>query len=114
MNKGIIAIAALVIIAIVGANVAKLSNKETFTVTVTDKERIVENMGDNIESYYLIYTDSITFKLEDELLYGNFNSSDWYGKIKVDSTYEFTTIGWRIGFLSEYPNIVEFKLIKSL
>lgn len=109
MNKSIIAIVALVIIAAIGINFARFAHKETVKTTVTDKERVVKKNGDNLDSYYLIYTEDGTLKLEDELLYGNFNSSDWYGKIKVDSTYEFTTIGWRIGFLSEYPNIVKYK-----
>jgi len=109
MNKGIIGLVAIVAIAIIGFEIASFTNKETVKSTVTDKERIVKKSGESIESYYLIYTEAGTFKLEDELLYGNFNSSDWYGKIKPDSTYEFTTIGFRIGFLSEYPNIVEFK-----
>lgn len=109
MKKGIIGLVAIVAITIIGFNIASFTNKETVKTTVTDKERIVKKSGESIESYYLIYTEDGTLKLEDELLYGNFNSSDWYGKIKVDSTYEFTTIGFRIGFLSEYPNIVEYK-----
>ena len=110
MNKAIIGLVAIVaIIGIIGVNIAGYANKETFTTTVTDKERIVKKSGEALDSYYLIYTENGTYKLEDELLYGNFRSSDWYGKIKVDSTYEFTTIGFRIGFLSEYPNIVDFK-----
>jgi hypothetical protein len=109
MNKSIIGLVAIVIIGIIGVNIASYANKETFTTTVTEKERIVTKNGDNLDSYYLIYTENGTYKLEDELLYGNFRSSDWYGKIKVDSTYEFTTIGFRIGFMSEYPNIVKFK-----
>lgn len=109
MKKGIIGLVAIVAIAGIGYNIASFTNKETVKTTVTDKERIVKKSGENIESYYLIYTEDGTLKLEDELLYGNFNSSDWYGNIKVDSTYEFTTIGFRIGFLSEYPNIVEYK-----
>jgi hypothetical protein len=109
MNKAIIGLVAIAIIGIIGVNIAGYANKETFTTTVTDKERIVKKSGEALDSYYLIYTENGTYKLEDELLYGNFRSSDWYGKIKVDSTYEFTTIGFRIGFMSEYPNIVEFK-----
>jgi hypothetical protein len=109
MNKAIIGLVAIAIIGLIGVNIAGYANKETFTTTVTDKERIVKKSGETLDSYYLIYTENGTYKLEDELLYGNFRSSDWYGKIKVDSTYEFTTIGFRIGFLSEYPNIVEFK-----
>lgn len=109
MKKGIIGLVAIAIIGIIGMNIAGYANKETFKTTVTDKERVVKKNGEALDSYYLIYTENGTYKLEDELLYGNFRSSDWYGKIKVDSTYEFTTIGFRIGFMSEYPNIVEFK-----
>lgn len=109
MNKLFIGLTASLILAIFGFSIARFTNKETFTAKVTDKERIVTGSADAIDSYYLIYTEDGTYKLEDELLYGNFRSSDWYGKIKVDSTYEFTTIGFRIGFMSEYPNIVDFK-----
>lgn len=109
MNKTIIGLVILVFLGIVGFQVASLTHKETFTTTVTDKERIVKSNGKKTDSYYLIYTENGTYKLEDELFYGNFRSSDWYGKIKIDSTYEFTTIGFRIGLLSQYPNIIEFK-----
>jgi len=109
MNKGIIGLVTIVLIGMIAFNFARFSKKETVTTTVTDKERIVQKSGETLDSYYLIYTEDGTYKLEDELLYGNFRSSDWYGKIKVDSTYEFTTIGFRIGFMSEYPNIVKFK-----
>jgi len=91
-------------------HVARFSNKKTITTKVSDKERITKTYEDGrIESYYLIFTDSGTFKLEDELLYGNFNSSDLYGRIRRDSTYQFTVIGFRVGIISEYPNIIEVK-----
>lgn len=109
MNKTIIGLVVLVFLGMIAFNFARFNHKETIKTKVTDKERIVTKNGKFSDSYYLIFTEDGTFKLEDELFYGNFNSSDWYGKIKVDSTYEFTTIGFRIGFMSEYPNIVEFK-----
>lgn len=37
----------------------------------------------------------------------NFHSSDTYRSIEPGQTYRFTTIGFRIPFLSEFPNIVE-------
>lgn len=81
--------------------------KETITTKVVDKERVTKSNGEGgIDSYYIIFTESGTFKLEDEFFYLNFNSSDWYGKIRRDSTYKFEVIGYRIGVLSEYPNIV--------
>jgi hypothetical protein len=107
-SKSIIVLVVLAFIGLIAFNLASYSNKETFSTKVLEKERVMERSGKRFKSYYLIYTENGTYKLEDELLYGNFRSSDWYGKIKVDSTYEFTTIGFRVGILSEYPNIVEF------
>jgi len=99
----------IIIIGIIGIKLSGYGNRQTIRTTVTDKERITNSNGEGrIVSYYLIYTEAGTLKLEDEFLYGNFNSSDWYGQIRQDSTYTFETIGYRIGYLSEYPNIVKF------
>jgi hypothetical protein len=102
----------IVVMIIVGIffSISRYNNKQTVKTKVTDKERITTSGSDgNVKSYYLIFTEAGTFKLEDDLFYGNFNSSDWYGRIKRDSTYTFDVIGYRIGFMSEYPNIVNFK-----
>ena len=79
---------------------------ETFTAKVTSKERITKKSDDNIESFYLVYTDRGTLKLEDDVLRGNWESSDVYGKLKNDSSYTFTTTGFRFGLFSMYPNII--------
>jgi hypothetical protein len=103
----------LVIVSIIAAiifEISKYNNRETITTKVVGKERIVESISDNgIISYYLVFTEAGTFKLEDDIVYGNFRSSDWYGDIKSDEVYEFEVIGWRIGYISEYPNIVNYK-----
>ena len=111
-GAGAIAILILAGIMIIATFVVKISgyqNKQTIKTRVTEKERITKQSGDRLESYYLIYTEAGTFKLEDDLVYGNFNSSDWYGQIRRDSIYTFHTVGYRIGLTSEYPNIVNFK-----
>jgi hypothetical protein len=105
----ILVLAAILIVGGLGVKISGYGNKQTITTKVVGKERITNSAGSgNIQSYYLIYTEAGTLKLEDELLYGNFNSSDWYGQIRQDSTYTFETVGYRIGYLSEYPNIVKF------
>jgi hypothetical protein len=109
MTKSIIF---LVVAMIVGGIVFKITsygNVNTFEAKVEGKERITQSVGNEIESFYLVYTDKGTFKLEDDLFRGNFYSSDVYGKLKQDSTYKFKTSGYRIGFMSEYPNIIEVK-----
>jgi hypothetical protein len=102
----------LVVALIIGGiafSIAGYGNVQTVTAKVNGKERITESVGDRIESFYLVYTDKGTMKLEDDLFRGNFYSSDVYGRLKQDSTYTFKTSGYRIGFMSSYPNIIEVK-----
>ena len=88
-------------------------NDHTYVATVTKQERIVKGE----ESYYLIFTkdDNGNFhelKNEDNYLRMKFNSSTVYNQIEVGKKYRFTVIGFRIGFLSSYENIIEFTEIK--
>ena len=92
----------------------KVNNMREVTVTVTDKE--VKNSGKS--GKYLIFTEDTNgniavFEVTDSLLKGRFNSSDVYAAIKVDNTYTFTVGGSRNEFLSWYPNIYEYRLIKT-
>jgi hypothetical protein len=91
----------------VGFKIVNYFYSNTFTATVSGKERITKSNGDQIESFYLVYTDKGTIKLEDDILRGNWSSSDVYGSLKNDSTYTFTTSGFRNGFFSMYPNIIK-------
>jgi len=100
---------AVIIIGTVGLGITGYANVNTITAKVEGKERITESNGKHFDSYYLVYTDKGTLKLEDDLFRGNFYSSDEYGKLRQDSTYTFKTSGYRIGFLSSYPNIIEVK-----
>lgn len=112
MRNSIGLITALVVLLIaggIGFSIKSYGHTETITAKVEGKERITQKSGDNIESFYLVYTDKGTLKLEDDLFRGNFYSSDVYGKLRQDSTYTFKTSGYRIGWMSEYPNIIEVK-----
>jgi hypothetical protein len=104
---------ALVVLFLIGSMTFKIVSyfhTETFKAKVTSKERIVETDDDNkIESFYLVYTDKGTLKLEDDVLRGNWESSDVYGKLKNDSSYTFTTTGYRFSLFSIYPNIIEVR-----
>ena len=98
-----------IIIGSIAFSISSYNNVETVTAKVEGKERITEQSGDRINSFYLVYTDKGTFKLEDDMFRGNFYSSDVYGKLRQDSTYTFKTSGYRIGYMSSYPNIIEVK-----
>jgi len=109
MKNTIIILVILVAFVLIGFQISAYTNVSTVTVSIEGKERVTEKSGDGINSFYLVYTDSGTFKLEDDFFRGNFNSSDVYGKLRQDSTYTFTTTGYRIGFMSSYPNIIKVK-----
>lgn len=107
--RGIIILVAALIIGGIIFEIKSYNTVNTITAKVEGKERITEKNGDQLNSFYLVYTDKGTMKLEDDMFRGNFYSSDVYGKIKQDSTYTFKTSGYRIGWMSSYPNIIEVK-----
>lgn len=83
------------------------------TATVKDKERINDCSGETCESYYLVFTDEGTFKNSDSLVYGKFNSSDIQGMLEPGQTYTFMTVGFRVPFMSMYPNIIEVTPVRA-
>jgi hypothetical protein len=98
----------LIIICLLGSCVYTEGNYRKVTVTVTDKG--IKNYKGG--SKYLIYTKDennkiATYRIEDSLVQGKFNSSDIYGSIEVGKKYTFEIAGERNEFLSMYPNIVK-------
>lgn len=86
-------------------DVPKVDNKkDVFVVKVLGKERV--------DGVYLIYTNEGTFKIEDSLIFGRFNSSDVYGMMQKGKYYRIKTFGIRSGFLSSYKNIIEVEALE--
>lgn len=109
MAKGIIAFVLIMFVGVVVFNVVSYFHTTEITTQVTGKERITQQNGDKVDSFYLIYTDHGAVSLEDDFFRGNWNSSDVYGNLHIGSTYTFKISGFRIGFFSMYPNIIEVK-----
>lgn len=89
-------------------------NDHTYTITVTDKERVTYSESGK----YLIYSttsDGETKVLEntDNLFRGKFDSSDVYAELEVGKTYEVTVVGYRFGFANWYENIIDFKEVSE-
>ena len=84
-------------------------SEKTYTATVTDKD--IKNYDS--DSKFLIFTktngETRVFSMEDTLVKGRWDTADDYANIEIGETYTFTVIGWRIPFLSEYENIIEFQ-----
>ena len=106
--KSIVVLVVLVFVGIITYNVLWFTSSEEITITVTDKEKIVESNGDNgVTSKYLVFTENEVFENTDVLLLGKWNSSDIQGRLRKDSTYTVKVYGWRIPFFSTYRNITK-------
>lgn len=72
--------------------------------TVDDKDR---SIGYKNRTSYRVYSNCGVLEVSDNIFIGKFDSADRYAAIKVGSTYDFKTVGWRAPLLSQFPNIVE-------
>lgn len=103
----------LMLIAIVCAvNIPFSFNDTDYIVTVTDKDRIVENSKDKSSSKYMVFADdedgnALVFENTDCFIRFKFNSSNIQGQLKEGHTYEITVIGYRVPFFSWYQNIIK-------
>jgi len=59
---------------------------ETTTITVVDKERIVDGSGSAMVSKYLVFSENEVFENTDCFARFKFNSSDVQGKLKVGNS----------------------------
>lgn len=82
------------------------TDRATLDVKVDKSERVTTGSGDSTSSKYLVFTDKGVYQNTDSLIEGKWNSSDVYGKIREGECYRLETYGWRVQFLSWYPNIV--------
>lgn len=85
---------------------AYTSSTRQVTVTVQNEARVCSNDGNGVSCQYLIYTSGGTFKDTDSLIAGKFSSSDLYGQLQNGHTYTLEVRGYRIPWMSEYPNIL--------
>jgi hypothetical protein len=77
-------------------------NERDTICTVIDKDR-GENQGG-----YRIYTEQCgVLEDTDSLWRGKFNSADVWQQIQPGHAYQMKIVGWRFGFLSHFPNILE-------
>ena len=110
----------LVIAIAIFFSLAASFNDTEYTVTVTDKERVVKISSDesNSSSKYLVFTEdaqgeTIVFENTDNIFRGKFNSSTFQGQLKIGNTYRITVVGYRVPFLSMYQNIIAIEGVEN-
>ena len=109
--KGIVAI--LIVLFVLGImifNVVAFFTVQTYTVTITDK-----GYSGTVDDYIIWAEDedgnSYEFKNCDSFFRGKFNSGTIQGKLKEGNTYRIEASGFRIPFLSAYPNIISYERV---
>lgn len=110
----VLAIGAVIGLVIVGSivmSIARVNTVDTHTAcTVTEKEdRALASLD---ERQPRIYTDCGVFVVTDELLRFHFGAADVYNTLQAGQTYDITTVGWRFGLFSWFPNIIEAEATK--
>lgn len=113
--SGILVIVVLVMVLGVFCSVYQSFNDHTYTVTVTDKDRVRNKDDDG--SKYLVYADdlngkSMVFENTDSLLRWKWNSSNVQGSLKEGNTYKITVVGYRVPIFSMYENIIKVEKIE--
>lgn len=102
MNRTKIIIWSILAILLIGVMYQiEYGNERVVTANVIKTERVTD------KSSYLVFTNKGTFRIQDQLLFGKFNSSDIYGSIEEGHNYTFKLTGYRVPVLSMYPNIAK-------
>lgn len=95
------AVMAALVVGWLPASYAFAHNDRTLTCTVTDKDR----GGD--EGSYRVYTEECgQLANEDSMWRGKYDSADVWQDLKVGETYKLHVVGYRIPFLSQFPNVL--------
>lgn len=105
-GKALTTVAAVVVIAcgVAGTYAYGWGSEQdrTCTVTGTDRTRSSEGGSD-----MRVYTEGCgVLGVGDVLVRGQFDSADAFGGIEPGVTYEVTTVGWRVPFLSMFPTVL--------
>jgi predicted outer membrane lipoprotein len=96
---------ALFVIGGIAFGVINATHVEHHTCTVESKDRTTTSGGSSDARLYT--TDCGVLNVGDSILSWHFRSADTYASVKAGKTYRVTTRGYRIGFLSMFPNVVE-------
>jgi len=69
----------------------------------------------NSEKHVYMVTDQKgnSYKIQDTIFYWHFKSTDLWTKLEQGKTYRIKAYGWRIAFISGYPNIIEATFLET-
>lgn len=107
MKYDILTIIYLIIIAVIilvpfGITSGQYTNNREVEITVKDK--YIKN-GKNNGKYLVVDKEDNTYEITDMFFKWKFDSTDIYNRLEIGKTYKVKISGYRIRFLSIYPNI---------
>lgn len=72
-----------------------------YWITITVDEKVYYH-----DEKYLVFTTDMEYENADSLWWWKFNSSELMNDFEEGQTYRAHVYGWRVPFLSMYPNII--------
>ncbi|AIZ01771.1 hypothetical protein ArV1_084 [Arthrobacter phage vB_ArtM-ArV1] len=101
----------LVAILLVGVvAVTQNASKQAQTCTVAAKHMTNDVQdGQSVRVYQVETEECGVMRITDNALQGVFNSADLFAAVREGQRYRFTTVGWRIPFLSQFPTVVKIE-----
>ena len=105
-----------ILIAALALSGCSTMNQQQRECTITGKESVntTSNTSSAKTHEYRVYTEQCgTLKVADTLSYGRWDSSEFYARLKEGETYNLLTGGYRNGFLSMFPNILEAEKVET-
>lgn len=100
----------LIIFIIMGIYILNYSNKTVEEIIVKDK--YIKNYSEN-SKYIVVANDNKAYEITDLLFRLKFNSTDLYNQLEIGKSYIVTTNGYRVYFISMYPNINKIEIIEE-
>lgn len=118
-ERGVVEIVFLIIVGIITLGIlgvtiyfgtVEYQNEETIEITVKDK--YIKRNGDT-DLYLVASEEGETYKIEDLVFKGKFNSTDLYNELEAGKKYKITTTGIRLQYFSMYKNINKIEQIEN-
>ncbi|ANU79697.1 hypothetical protein SEA_ROSIEPOSIE_97 [Arthrobacter phage RosiePosie] len=110
LNRGLLFGAFLLVAIVIVAAVffAQTASKQAQVCTVSGKHMTNDVQdGQSVRVYQVETSDCGVLRIEDNALQGVFNSADLFAALHEGQRYRFTTVGWRIPFLSQFPSVTK-------
>lgn len=101
--------AAAIAVAAVGLTGCSNMNQQWHeNCVIQQKDTLYSGANGNTSREYRLSTSCGTFTVGDTLA-GGFNSWDTWNRLQEGKTYDLRTGGYRIGFFSQFPTVIEVR-----